>query len=144
VSKALTIAQAMADRLNALATLPDVDTLVWKQKDLSSEMAAKLGKSAGAVIVILYEGFKNPDANGGGRLNVTRSYTLSVFSRPVRREGTATAADDIVEIAAAALHNWEPAEAAAGIGEIHVKSCDLRPDPLYLIYDLDVEVLSRL
>lgn len=144
MSKAITIATAIAARLNALVTLPDVDAIVWQQKNIVSEMAAKLGKASGAVIVILYQGFQNPDADAGSRLNVRRAYTLSVFVNPILRTSGATTPEDIVEISSAALHVWEPVEATTGFGQIHVKSCDLRPDDKFLIYDLDIEVLSRL
>ena len=144
MSKAITIGNAIAARLNDLATLPDVEALVWQQKTIASEMATKLGKASGAVIVILYQGFQNPDADAGSRLNVRRAYTVSVFVNPTLRAAGATTPEDIVEISASALHAWEPVEATTGFGQIHVKSCDLRPDDKFLIYDLDIEVLSRL
>lgn len=144
MSLALTIADAMAARLNALASLPGAMALVDRQKDVRSEVAARLLKSAGAAAVILYEGFSNPDANGSGLPRVTRRYTLTLYARPIIRDSAEIPADDIIEIIARALHNWEPAESAAGFFEIHVSGGDLRPDQKYLIYDLDIEVLSRL
>lgn len=133
------IADAMAERLNALATLPDVKTIVDRQKDIAAHVAKQVNKAAGAAITILYEGFSNSDRSGSANLKVTRRYTVTIFSRSVLRAASATAADDIVEIVAASLHRWE-----APFGEIALTGCDMRPDTRYLIYDLDVEVLSSL
>jgi len=144
MSKAIQIAEAMAARLNALATLPDVEAIVWRQKEISSELASKTGKTAGALIVIVYAGFTNPDSSASVHLTVTRRYAVSIFSKPVMRNRTATAADDIVEIAARSLHNWEPDETTTGTAEIRVASCEIRPDEQYLIYDMDIECVSRL
>lgn len=139
MSKAMDIAQAMADRLNGLETLPDVETIVDRQKDIAAHVAKQVARGAGAAITILYEGFSNSDRSGAANLKVTRRYTISIFSKPVLREAEATAADDIVETAAVALHRWE-----APFGEIVLTGCDMRPDTRYLIYDLDVEVLTSL
>ncbi len=144
MSKSITIAQAMADRLNALTTLPDVEALVWRQKDIASELATKLGKGSGAVIVILYEGFQNPDASSSGRISVARRYTVTIFAKPVMRASTALTGDDIAEIVAHSLHDWEPDESTTGFAQIHVKGCDLRPDSAFLIYDMDVAALGKL
>ena len=144
MSKSVTIAQAMADRLNALATLPDVEALVWRQKELASELAAKLGKATGAVVVILYEGFANPNANASGQLSVARRYTVTIFAKPVLRGSSSISGDDIAEITARSLHDWEPDETTSGFAQIHVRACDLRPDDKFLIYDLDIEALGKL
>lgn len=144
MSLAITIAQAMADRINAAPSLPDVTAMVYRQKTLASELATKLAKAGGAVIVILYEGFTNPDAGSATHPAITRRFTVTLFAKPLLREDAEMAADDIVEITARILHNWEPLEATAGFAEIHVKGCDLRPDDKFLIYDLEVEVESRL
>jgi hypothetical protein len=48
-----------------------------------------------------------------------------------------------MEDAAKVLHSWEPSD-LVGISEISVKSGLARPDDNYLIYDLEVEVMSRL
>lgn len=144
MSKSLTIAHAMADRLNAVAALASVRAVVWKQKELESELATITGKSTSALIVILYTGFENPDTAAGVHLTLKRRYTISIFTKPATRFTAAAAADDIAEIVARTLHNWEPDETTTDAGEIRVASCDLRPDPEHLIYDMDIECLSRL
>ena len=144
MSKALNIADAMAARLNALLTLPAGMTLVDRQKDIRAEVAAKVAKAGGAAAVILYEGFSNSSPASSSQLRITRRYTVTIYSKPVLRDATEISADDIVETIARSLHDWEPEESADGIGEISVTGCDLRPDAKFLIYDLDIEILSRL
>jgi hypothetical protein len=144
MSKAIDIADAMAARLNALTTLPGVEAIVWRQKDFTNELAQKTSRVGGALIVILYSGFANSSDAAAVHLNVARRYTVSIFAKPVIRTTRDLAADDIVETVAATLHNWEPDETLTGAAEIKVSGCELRPDTQYLIYDLDLEVLSRL
>lgn len=144
MSKSLTIANAMAARLNAVAALSSVRAVVWKKKDLESELATITGKSTSALIVILYTGFENPDSSGSANPVLKRRYTISIFANPTTRLATAAAADDICEIVARTLHNWEPDEITTDTAEISVTSCDLRPDDQYLIYDMEIECLSRL
>ena len=144
MSKSLTIAQSMADRLNAVAALASVRAVVWKKKDLESELATITGKSTSALIVILYTGFENPDTSASVHLTLKRRYTLSIFAKPATRLAASAAADDIAEIVARTLHNWEPDETTTDTAEIRVASCDLRPDNEYLIYDMEIECLSRL
>lgn len=143
MSKAITIAEAMVDRLNALSTLPGISAFVDRQKDVVSEVAKRVAIGSGAAIVVLYEGFSNPTANASGSVSVTRRYTVSVYSKPILR-GDEMPADDIVEIVASSLHDWEPDEGTVQFAEIKVTGGDLRPDAKYLIYDLDIECLSRL
>lgn len=144
MSKSLTIAQAMADRLNAVAALASVRAVVWKKKDLESELATITGKSTSALIVILYTGFENPDTSATVNPTLKRRYTISIFAKPATRLAAAAAADDICEIVARSLHNWEPDETTVGTAEIRVATCDLRPDDEYLIYDMEIECMSRL
>jgi hypothetical protein len=144
MSKAITIAEAMAARINVQMTLPDVSAFVDRQKDLLAEINLRVAKAGGAAIAILFEGFSNADTSSSVNLTVLRRYTVTIYAKPVLRDATETAADDIVEIVARALHNWEPDEAKVGCAEITVKGCDLIPDNRYLTYALDIECVSRL
>lgn len=144
MSKAMDISNVMVERLNAQLTLPDVSAIAWRQKDIASDLQRKTSAAGGALIVVLYDGFTNPAANASGAVFITRRYVVSIFSKPVLRDATETSADDIVEIVAAKLHDWEPDECRYGIAQISVTGCELRPDAKFLIYDLDVEVLSHL
>ena len=144
MSKGIDIANAMAARLNALYGIPSNLALVDRQKDIRVEVANRVAKASGSAIIILYEGFSNPAAMASGALNITRRYTVTIYAKPVIQAADVMAADDLLEAVARSLHNWEPDEPTAGFGEITVTGGDLRPDKSYFIYDLDVEVLSRL
>ena len=143
MSKSLQIADAMAARLNAHLTLGNVSTVVDRQKDIASEINKRVLKAGGAVIVILFEGFTNASGAVSGQTSVTRRYTVSIYSKPVLRDGE-TPADDIVELVAKILHNWDIDETTTQAAEITVTGCDMLPDRNYLIYTLDVECASRL
>lgn len=144
MSKALDIAGRMASRLAAVSQLAGVPCLVERQKNLAAQIASSIGKASACCIVILYDGFSNSDHSASGRPTVTRRYTVSVFSTPVLAGSTGKLADDVLELAANCLHNWEPVEATDFFSEIHVAGGDFRPDKSFLIYDLDVEVTSKL
>lgn len=139
MSKAIDIADAMAARINAIPGVSEDIALVDRQKNIQAEVATRVNKSTGAAITILYEGFSNSATNASGLLTITRRYSVSLYARPVLQTSTAMPADDLIEEVARRLHDWEPEDC-----EINVTGCDMRPDKTYLIYDLDVEVLSRL
>jgi hypothetical protein len=144
MSKAMDIADAIAARINVNMRLPDVSAFVDRQKDVRAEVAKRVAKAGGAAIVILYEGFSNSASNGAVNPNITRRYTVTIFAKPVLRAADETPAADIEEIVAKCIHNWEPDESKVGSVEFRVAGSDLRPDGQFLIYDLDVEALSRL
>jgi hypothetical protein len=143
MSKINTIAEAMAERLNAEIYLQDVVAVVSRQKDLASTLQAKVLKAGGAAIVIQFEGFSNPSANSPVHPTVTRRYTATIYTKPIMREGE-TPADDIVEFVASKLHDWEITADTADAAEVRMTGGDVIPDRNYLIYQLDLEVLSRL
>lgn len=144
MSKALTIADALAARLNGLSALSGVETFVDRQKDVAVEVAKRVGKATGGCVTILFEGFTNSDPRQSGLPSVTRRYTATVYSRPVLLTAGELPADDIVEGISTALHDWDPDETVAGILQIHVTGGDFRPDFKYLIYDVTIEVKCRL
>ena len=144
MSKAIDIANAMAARINAISGIPSNLAVVDRQKDIRVEVAHRVLKGTGSAIIILYEGFSNPAPMASGLLNITRRYSVTLYARPILQDAEVVAADELIELVARELHNWEPDEASAGFGEIIVTGCDLRPDKSYFIYDLDLEVLSRL
>lgn len=148
MSKALDIADGMAAHLNAEAGFDGVQALVDRQLDIAAEIAKRVGMMAskatgrGAVMTIFYTGFANPDASASPAPKISRNYLVSIYGAPVLGSGH-TPADDLMELAAATLHHWEPAE-QYGIAEIHVLNGQARPDGEYLIYDLEVRIASRL
>ena len=143
MSRSNTIALAMAARLNAQQELAGVTAMVARQKELANEISQRVLKLGGTVIIVQFEGLTNPATNASGSVTVTRRYTTTLYSRPLLSEGE-TPADDVVELVARQLHDWEPDEATTGAAEIRVVSCDIIPDRTYLIYQLDCEALSRL
>jgi len=143
-SKAFVIADAIAARLTSQASLAGVTCMVDRQKDIATEVAKSVAKISACCVVVLYDGFKNPDAALSGNPSVIRSYTVSVFGKPVLAGTTGMLAADVMEIAAIALHNWVPDEATTFIAECNVTGGDYRPDKYYLIFELSVDVTSKL
>ena len=143
MSRSSVIAEAIAKRLNAQIPLKGVIAIAARQKDLSSDLEIRVGKAGGGAIIVQYEGFSNPNANGSGNPTVIRNYTASIYTVPILRDDEIPA-DDIEEFVAKKLHNWELAEDLTGAVELSVKSSAVVPDKKYLIYQLDIEVISRL
>jgi hypothetical protein len=143
MSKSHGIAEAMVARLNAHLQLAGVTAIVSRQKELANEVERKVLKAGGAAIIVQFEGFTNPNGAVSGQVTVTRRYTASIYTRPIMRDGE-TPADEVVEFVAKTLHNWEMDENATQAAEIQVTGCDVLPDKSYLIYQLDIDCLSRL
>jgi len=142
MSKALTIADAIAARLDSLQLLAGQKVLVWKQKDIAGEVKARVERGIGTALMLFYEGFEQEGAANGVYPSVLRNYTLRVLSRPVLQPGKPTA-DALLESAALSLHQWEPAE-NTGISEIIAPRAALVDDDEFLIYDLTLTVKSKL
>lgn len=142
MSKALDIADAIAARLDGLNLLGGQKVLVWKQKDIVSEVKARLERGLGSALMLFYEGFDQEGAANGVYPSVTRNYTLRILSKPVLQPGKPTA-DALLESAAVSLHQWEPAE-VSGISEIIVPKGAMVEDDEHLIYDLTLTVKSKL
>jgi hypothetical protein len=143
MSKSHTIAEAMAARLNAQLQLAGVTAIAARQKELGNEINQRVLKAGGAAIIIQFEGFSNPASNASGNVTVTRRYTASIYTRPILRDGE-TPADDVVEFVAKTLHDWEMDEYKTSAADIRVLDCEVVPDRSFLIYQLDIECLSRL
>lgn len=142
MSLSIDIANAMANRLTEDEQFAGLTVLVWRKKSLESEMNVALGKVSGAVAVILYTGFTQSGARSGGP-DVKRRYTLSLFCRPLLADGTDP--EETTEKITRTLNDWDPdEEVVPGFIEIEVNACDLRPDDKMLIYDMEIEVTSRL
>ena len=137
------IADTMASRLNALAELSTVETVVDRQKNIASEITKRLAKVSGCCIVVLYTGFKNPDNSRSGRPVAVRTYTVTVYGRPVLQGAGAVPADEAAELAARCLHNWDPSD-SDGFSEIDVAGCSMQPDKTFLVYSIDVNVTGIL
>lgn len=142
MSKPLDIADKMAARLTALTALAGVTCLVDRQKDIAAEVAKGVAK-LGVCVSILYQGFTNPDASQTGRPVATHHYTVTVTARPVMT-AAGMHADDALQLVSRCLHNWDATEATDGFSEIHINRSSLRPDAKYLVYDIDLDVITSL
>lgn len=145
MSRALTIADKIAERLNGWAGLQNVAAIVDRQKDILSQVATNMQKSKGACVTVLYEGFRNRDENSGGPLVIYR-YTIRCYGLAIIQQGNPDHVfiDDIQEAVAKALHNWVPQENMHNYGECKVKSGEMEPHNNFLIYALDVEVWAQM
>jgi hypothetical protein len=140
MSRMLDIAEAIKTRLEGRAALAEVPVLVDRQKDVATKVAAAVGRAAGSLITILWEGFTVPDPNTSGP-QVTSRYTLRTYSRPVI--STETPADELVQEICKALHHWIP-EGVHSFGEVTIGGGDFVPDAKFLIYEIDAEVTLKL
>lgn len=96
-------AEAIAAHLATVPALAAVPVVVNRQKELEPELRKALGKQAGCLAVVSWAGAPNEDLTADGP-RFKCSYTVHLFSRPILRAGQ-TPADDLVEAAAAALHD---------------------------------------
>lgn len=144
MSKPLDIADKMAARLTALSDLAGVTCLVDRQKDIANEVAKGVAKSSACCVTILYHGYTNPDASQTGRPVATHHYTVTISARPVLVGLTGMHADDALQLVSRCLHNWDATEAIDGFSEIHINQSSLRPDAKYLVYDIDLDVITSL
>jgi hypothetical protein len=143
MSKIITIAQAMKERIETL-DLEGVTVVVDRQKDILSEIAKNTSKAGPLAVVILFEGFSNPDGRESGLPSVIRRYSVSLYAKPILKSDEQLPADDVLEQVAEVLHDWYPDEVVPGFVGIVVTGGDFRPDSKHLVYDLDIEVESRL
>ena len=144
MSKPLDIADKMAARLTALTALAGVTCVVDRQKDIVAEVAKGVAKASACCVTILYQGFTNPDASQTGRPVTTHHYTVTVNARPVLAGASGMHADDALQLVSRCLHNWDATEATDGFSEIHINRSSLRPDAKYLVYDMDLDVITTL
>ncbi len=139
------LADAIAAQLRTLSVMAGVDVIVDRQKSISSEVDAAVGKAKGACVTILYE---RAEITADARPMVTRpSYSIRLYTVPVIRDNdhAAIAADDILEALLPALHDWHPDPAAHTSHRLKVTSDpDLLPDRHYLIYEFTVTGLTAL
>lgn len=100
-----------ADSIAAyLATVDGLQSMLWvvdRQRNLEAEMIKVTGKVRG-LGVITWMGGKNEDRNLAA-LRIASRFHLTLFFKPVVREGLATA-DDVAELTARALHHWFPTD----------------------------------
>lgn len=101
----LTRADSLATYLATVDGLQSIAWIVDRQRNLEAEFIKASGKAKG-LGVITWLGGKNEDRNLAG-LRIVSRYHLTLFFKPIVRDGLATA-DDVAELTARALHHWFP------------------------------------
>lgn len=140
MSKFYDTADAIAAHLKTVVSLAKLPIVVDRQKDILSELKSAIAKQSGCLILVTWAGAPNDDQSADGPRFASR-YTVTLFSKPVIRHGE-TAADDIVEAIATALHDYRPN------GNFHdrvvVTGIDPVPDEELLIYRVNLTTPSQL
>lgn len=104
MSQFFTTADAIAAMLEAVPALSGMAIIVDRQKDIAAELQKHLGKTNGGCLIVTWTGGTNEDESGDGP-RFASTFTVTGFFKPVLRRGE-TPADDIIEAAAEALHDW--------------------------------------
>lgn len=99
-------ADLIAAHLQTVVGLESLVIVVDRQRDIASELRKAISKQSGCLALITWTGAPNEDESADGPRFVSR-YTVTLFSKPVIRSGE-TAADDVIETIAAALHDFRP------------------------------------
>jgi len=104
-------ADQIAQHLATVEGLADTRIVVDRQMDIVAELRKVVGKQIGNLILVSWTGGQNTDETADGP-RIESGFNVTLFSKPVIRQGE-TAADDIVETIATALHDWRPADVPA-------------------------------
>lgn len=133
-------AELMATHLRTIAGLDGIVIVVDRQKDIVSSLRKVIAKQTGNLALITWTGAPNEDKSADGP-HFRASYTVTLFSAPVIRAGE-TAADDIIELIAAGLHDYRPT------GNFHDRLVVDGITPVLaddlLIYRIDISTPSQL
>ena len=139
MSRFYDIADLIASHLQTVAGLEAVSIVVDRQKDIATELRKAIGKSS-TLALITWAGAPNQDASADGP-RLASSYTVTLFSKPIIRQGE-TPADDIIELIAGELHDFRPN------GNFHdrlvVTGIDPVADEELLIYRIDLTTPAQL
>lgn len=140
MSKFYDTADLIAAHLKTVDLLGSLPIVVDRQKDIASELRNAIAKQSGCLILVTWAGAPNDDQSADGPRFLSR-YTVTLFSKPVIRLGE-TAADDIMEAIATALHDYRPT------GNFHdrlvITGIDPVPDDELLIYRINLTTPAQL
>lgn len=136
MSSFLTMADAVAAHLQTVAELDGIDILVDRQKNLDVEISKRIAGAKGAVVTILWVGGKVPNPKAK-ILAFDNALSIAVRTLPILRDGM-TAADDLVEIIAKAIHHFNPNPDGPNAcrRRVEVIGAELSPDPKHLVYEI--------
>lgn len=140
MSKFYDTAELIASHLKTVQEIKALPIVVDRQKDIASELRNAIAKQSGCLILVTWTGAANDDQSADGPHFLSR-YTVTLFSKPVIRNGE-TAADDVMEAIATALHDYRPT------GNFHdrlvVTGIDPVPDDELLIYRLNLTTPNQI
>lgn len=116
--------------------------IVNRQKEIQSKIALVQAKARGTVIVIQWDQH-TPDQKNAGSPNLTYTYSVQIWSKPVLGEGDFPA-DDVFESILARLWHWQPGAAEAGKGiahrEVQATAGGVMPNKSFMIYEFGLLV----
>ena len=144
MSHFLTNAELIKQRLDShFAALgagwEEIGVVVYRQKDIESEVDLILAKAAGACITVLWDGFTTTDPTKA-LLDVAARYSLAVWCAPTADASRPAAfADEVAEQTLKAIHGWV-ADGGHCHFEYRIQGGNLVAHPSYLIYELNATV----
>lgn len=151
MSKISKIAEKIVERLGSARTETELSTpidisgipvIFDRQTDIRSKVDRKMEEASGAVLTLLYQGWRIEDENAS-RPRVMQIYTLELHARYILLQddinGGAKWADDVIESVILRLWHWRP-ELDHVYGECKPGDGDMLPDQRRLSYSCNVEV----
>lgn len=138
MSKFYDRADAIKAVIEALPELAGVSVLVYRQKDLQTEMDVSLAR-VGAVVVIVWTGGQNTDPDDDAHLQLSSTYTIQVTCKQIISP-TSEPMDNIAESIAKGLHGWNPTPSLGCGYEANITGIVPVPDDDYLIFQIDVSI----
>ena len=139
----LSTADALAERIGALASLAGVEILANRQKDLEAAINAGVGKAEGMAVIIdpVRGTMVDPDSS---TLAMENSYVISIWSQPVLLADQATpAARALVDIIRS-VHHWKPHPNTQPLHRLQVTGWQITPDESFMIYTIEATLTEIL
>ena len=135
-------ADSISAMLSAVDALSGVTFVVDRQKDIASELRKAMAKQGGCLALVTWAGAPNEDSSSDGPRFVSR-YTVTLFSKPIIRAGE-TAADDLIEAMATALHDYRLSPDGSFHDRLIVTGIDPVPSDELLIYRVNLTTPTQL
>jgi hypothetical protein len=130
-----------ASELPTAVDLTQVPVVFDRQKNILSEVAAKMGKAGGIVITFLYDGWEVADVDAS-RPRLNHRYVVDVWGRPILGPEDLPA-DAVVASAFNRFWHWRPEDSHV-FGEAKPGSGGIEPDPKFLRYSFPLIIPSAL
>lgn len=121
---------------------------VYRQQDLTSEIATAIDKAMGAAVIIVWDGYERPAENEqlkGRAVRVVSRYSVQLFYAPILNEG-GTTVDEIAEELMTHFDAWVPTSSATS-PDVWMRFRGATPDPDeesgLMVYDLTFEIVIQ-